>query len=395
MGEDERAREDFDKAVELGPKVAKFHNNRGFFLLNHGENEAAIESLDQALALVPTGGIYLNNRGQAWLNLGEHEKAMADFNKAIEVNPQHAKAYRNRAGGWLATGAFEKAVADATKCLELTPTETRAYLIRAEAREALGDSARAKEDTERAMILGPQPPLGVAAWVSVEIKKRDEEMMEIVLKDASPENRAKLALARHEHAFAILDHPKREPDQAALEEAVALARSACVLDSANAAHAFLTGLLYRELAAFDERALAMAEKMLTQAVDVDAEHAAAWLELGMMLAEQDRALEAIPALEHSLELDPARAGAEVAGRLCALYAANDEGFRGVDFFDEQYAANPEVPALAVGRALMLDYMGDREAALSQARDIVLIEESGTPEHAYAAKLVAEWEGAKP
>jgi hypothetical protein len=44
---------------------------------------------------------------------------------------------------------------------------------------------------------------------------------------------------------------------------------------------------------------------------------------------------------------------------------------------------------------MLNYLGDREAALSQARDILLIEEAGTPEHDYAAKLVAEWEGAKP
>lgn len=35
------------------------------------------------------------------------------------------------------------------------------------------------------------------------------------------------------------------------------------------------------------------------------------------------------------------------------------------------------------------------AMAEQARDIVLIEESSTPEHAYAAKLVAEWERAKP
>lgn len=395
MGEDQRAREDFDKAVELGPKVAKFHNNRGFFLLNHGENEAAIESLDQALALVPTGGIYLNNRGQAWLNLGEHEKAMADFNKAIEVNPQHAKAYRNRAGGWLAAGAFEKAVADATKCLELTPTETRAYLIRAEAREALGDSAGAKEDTERAMILGPQPPLGVAAWVAVEIKKRDEEMLELVLKDDSPENRAKLAVARHEHAFAILDHPKREPDHAALEEAVAYARSACVLEPDNASHWFLSGLLYQELARHDERALVMAEEMFNQTLERDAGHAAAWLELGLMLAEQDRGMEAISALENALENDPAASAMHAVGPLCAVYALNDEGFRGVDFFEEQHTVNPEVSALGVGRAIMLDHLGDREAALSQARDIMLIEEPGTPEHAYAAGLVAEWEGEKP
>ena len=86
---------------------------------------------------------------------------------------------------------------------------------------------------------------------------------------------------------------------------------------------------------------------------------------------------------------------QAVGPLCAEYAANDEGYRGVDFFEAQYAANPEVSALGVGRAIMLNYCGDRKEALSQARDILLIEEAGTPEHDYAAKLVAEGEGAKP
>ncbi|MDZ4404584.1 tetratricopeptide repeat protein [Prosthecobacter sp.] len=395
MGEDERVLEDYDKAVEFGPKVAKFHNNRGFFLLNRGDNEAAIESFDKALELIPTGTIYLNNRGQAWLNLGEQEKAMADLDKAIQLNPEHAKAYRNRAGGWLAMGEFQKAIADATKCLELLPTESRALLIRAEAREAMDDSAGAKEDMERATILGPQPPLGVAAWVPVDIKSREEQAMKALLEDASPENRQRMAVVRHDRAFAILDHPQREPDQAALEEAVAYARSASVLEPENASHLFLTGLLYQELAQFDERALVMAEKMFNQAVDVHAEHAAAWLELGLMMAEQDRDMEAISALENALESDPAASAAHAVGPLCAVYAANDEGFRGVDFFEAQYAANPEVSALGVGRAIMLNYLGDREAALSQAKDIMLIEAAGTLEHDYAAKLVAEWEGETP
>ncbi|MCF7789867.1 MAG: tetratricopeptide repeat protein [Prosthecobacter sp.] len=395
MGEKERVLADYDKAVELAPKVAKFHNNRGFYLMNRGDNEAAIESFDKALELIPEGTIYLNNRGQAWLNLGQQEMAMADFDKALQINPKHARAYRNRAGGWLAAGEFQKAVADATKCLELLPTETRALQIRGEAREALGDSAGAKEDLERSTILGPQPPVGVAAWVPVEIKTREEQAMKALLEDASLENRHTMAVVRHDHAFAILDHPQRELDKAALEEAVGYARSASALEPGNAAHLFLTGLLYQELAEFDERALVMAEKMFTQAVEVDAEHAAAWLELGLMMAAQDRGMEAISALEHALESDPAASASHAVGPLCAEYAANDEGYRGVDFFEEQYAANPEVTALGVGHAIMLNYLGDRAAALSEARDILLIEEAGTPEHDYAAKLVAEWEGEKP
>ncbi|MCB1274931.1 MAG: tetratricopeptide repeat protein [Prosthecobacter sp.] len=395
FGENERALADYDKAVELAPKVAKFHNNRGFFLMNRGDNEGAIASFDKALELIPNGTVYLGNRGQAWLNLGQQGKAMADFDRALQINPQHAKVFRNRAGAWLAAGEYQKAIDDATKCLDLIPTEARAFLFRAAAREALGDSVGAKQDMERATILGPQPPMGVAAWVPWEIQQRDEAATKALLENATQDNRTKLASARHDHAFAILDNERREPDQPALEEAVAYARSAAILEPENVSHWFLTGVLFRELGAFDERALVMAEKMFTQALEVDQEHAATWLELGLMLAEQDRPIEAIPALEHAVEYDPARAGSEVIGRLCALYAASDEGFRGVDFFQEQYAANPEVSALGVGRALMLDCLGDREAALSQAQDIVLIEDAGTQEHDYAAKLVAEWKGDAP
>ncbi len=395
MGEDERALADFDKALELAPQVARFQNNRGFFLLNRGENEAAIENFNKALEALPNGTIYLNNRGQAWLNLGQVDKAMADFDKAIELNPEHAKAYRNRAGAWLAAGEYQKAVADASKCIELLPTEARAFVIRSEARMALGDETGAKQDIERAALLGPQPPLGVAAWVSMEIKQREEAALSALLAEDSPEARAKLAAVRHEHAMAILDGHGADPGQAELEESVALARSACSLEPQNAAHAFLAGLLYHELAAFDERALPMAEKMLTQAVEIDDEHAAAWLELGLMMIDQDRPMEAISALEHALENDPAATAADAVGPLCAVYAANDEGFRGVDFFETQYVANPEVPALGVGHALMLDCLGDRKAALSQMQDIVLITDAGSPERTYAEKLIAEWEGEKP
>lgn len=395
MGNDDQVLEAFDKAVEFAPKMASYHNNRGFFLLNRGRNEEAIESFDKALEVFPSAAIYLNNRGQAWLNLGEHEKAMADFNSAIKTNPVHAKAYRNRAGGWLAMGEAEKAIADATRCLELLPTESRAYRIRAEARQAMGDDASAAEDMEHAMILGPQPPLGVAAWVSSEVKKRDEEALKTALENGSPEYRARLAAARHDRAFAILDNERREPKQQELEEAVAYARSAMILEPENVAHPFLAGLLYHELAAFDERALPLAEKMFEQATELDEEHAAAWLELGLLMMEQDRPMEAISALEQALTHDPVATSEHALGPLCAIYAANDEGLRGLDFFEEQYDANPEVPALAVGRALMLHCLDDLDAALRQLEDLVLIEPEGSTERDYAQKLIAEWKGTTP
>jgi len=130
-------------------------------------------------------------------------------------------------------------------------------------------------------------------------------------------------------------------------------------------------------------------------VEVDPEHAASWLELGLMMADQKRGREAMTALEKALENDPARTASKATGLLCAMYALNAEGLRGLDFFQQLYAANPEVSALGVGAAIMLNDRGGREAAIGQASDIMLIEEANTPEHAYAEKLVNEWKGGNP
>jgi hypothetical protein len=40
---------------------------------------------------------------------------------------------------------------------------------------------------------------------------------------------------------------------------------------------------------------------------------------------------------------------------------------------------------------MLDYLGDRQAARSQANDLLVIETEETPVRVFAQKLLAEWE----
>jgi TPR repeat protein len=334
---------------------------------------------------------------QAKLELAKLNRTQlpADRNKAIATGPKSAEAYYNRAAAWLEQGEFEKAVEDSSRSIELNPQEARSFCLRSEAKEALGDATGSQKDARWALILGPQPPLGMAVAVSPDVMVREERALKALLAKDLPETRSQLAAVRHTHAFAILDQSQIKPGKEALEEAVAYAKSATVLEPENASHWFLTGLLFRKLAELDERAAAMAEQALRQAVEVDPEHAASWLELGLMMAAQDRVRESMMALEKSLENDPARTALAATGLLCAMYALNDEGFRGIDFFQELYASNPEISALGVGAAIMFNYLGDREAALDQARDVMLIEEAGTPEHAYAKKLVNEWEGEKP
>lgn len=204
-----------------------------------------------------------------------------------------------------------------------------------------------------------------------------------------------LAAERNQRAFAILSDPNKQNDQSMLEEAASYALSASELAPGNAGHYFLAGLIYEKLSAKDSRALTMAEQMFERSVEIDPEYTAAWLEIGLMMASQSRGMEAIQALEKALACDPQATAQYALGPLCAMYAANDEAVRGLDFFQEEFEKNPEVTALGIGSSLMFYCLGDRQAALSRAQDLLLIEPAGSAEHDYLCELVAEWEKEKP
>lgn len=385
---------DYEAAIRLAPHDASTRNNRGFLLMHLGHHDQAISDFNKAIELLPGDSRAYNNRGRARLEMGDIAGAMADLNRAVELNPKSPKAFRNRAAAWLARGEYHHALADATRSISLNPNEAPSFVIRSEAREALGDGAGAAEDILRARILGPQPPTNLVSPVSPEIVIRDRTALRDMLANDTPENRSRLAIARHARALAILDAQDGKSDRTDIEEAIGYAQSATALEPGIAAHLFLAGLLFHKLAEHDERAAVMAEQALRAAADAEPEHAGAWLQLGMMMMEQRRDRAAVDAFERAIESDPARTAVVATGPLCAVYALNGEADRGLDLFRELYAANPEVSALGVGIAILLDHLGNREAAALQAEAIMAIEEPGTPEHDCAAGLAADWEGAQ-
>jgi tetratricopeptide (TPR) repeat protein len=393
-GDDAQALADYEKTLRMSPKNSDAYGNRGFFLERRGQPDRAIADYTKAIELAPTVSRHYNNRGHAWFIKGDYDRALADMGKAIELQPDNAKAYRNRAEVWLASGDYQKSLLDISRSIELSAEDSKAFWIRYRVFAAMGAAAAAKADEERALSLGPQPGLGSTFPVPPEIVAREKLAMKEMRANDNPQNRAKLAQARHDHAFAILNDPGTAANKEALEQAVGYSQSAEALEPEAAEHPFLTALLFRELAKSDQRALTMAEKALRQTLDLDPEHAPASLELGLMMLEQERGREAMMAFEDALLNDPMKTAAVAVGPLTATYAIHDEGDRGLDFFRELCAANPEVSALGIGLAIMLDHQGDRAAALEQVRDLMLVEEPGTLVHDYAEKLASEWGGAK-
>ncbi len=160
LGKHQEAIADFDTALELNPQHHLAYYNRGNAKRALGKHQEAIVDFDTALELNPKYADAYNNRGVVKNDLGNHREAIADFDTALELNPQHHLAYNNRGDAKLALGGHQSAIADFDKAIELNPKYAEAYNNRGIAKSALGDQTGAREDFARAREIDPNlyPP---------------------------------------------------------------------------------------------------------------------------------------------------------------------------------------------------------------------------------------------
>lgn len=85
--------ESFQKAIELKPDEAAYHNNYALALARAKKFDEAQAELTKAAEIdPPNGGRYFYNLGAVLTNIGQLEPAGNAFKKAIEMNPGYADA---------------------------------------------------------------------------------------------------------------------------------------------------------------------------------------------------------------------------------------------------------------------------------------------------------------
>jgi tetratricopeptide (TPR) repeat protein len=86
-GDNDRALDAFNRALELKPSDAALYNVRGLCRRSKGDYDGAINDFDKAIALYPTFAEAFNNRGVVKLSKKDYAGAIADFAKDIELSP--------------------------------------------------------------------------------------------------------------------------------------------------------------------------------------------------------------------------------------------------------------------------------------------------------------------
>jgi tetratricopeptide (TPR) repeat protein len=153
VGDLEAALRHAQRAIELAPQ-GETYVERGIVYLQMQDFERARADFDQAIELNARAWSAYFARGTLYFELQEWDKALADFNQTIELRPNFAKAYQNRGVVHRRLGRPTEAVADFDRALQLDAALTVSYRNRALALASLNRLSEARADVGRFLQLG-------------------------------------------------------------------------------------------------------------------------------------------------------------------------------------------------------------------------------------------------
>lgn len=114
-GQLDRAIQDYDQAIHLGPDQVNSFVNRGNAYCNKGQLDRAIQDYDQAIRLKPDYAEAFNNRGVAYRDNEQTDRAIQDYDQAIRLTPDYETALNNRGLAYVDKRQYELAAADFKK----------------------------------------------------------------------------------------------------------------------------------------------------------------------------------------------------------------------------------------------------------------------------------------
>lgn len=164
-GRGEEALRDFDRALELEPRLVYARMNRGGLLHAMGQSAEGLAEIEAAIRQSPGFEEPYISRAVILFSLGRQTDAMSDLNLVLARNPSSVRALANRCGMHLLQSRLDAAVVDCSRALELAPRNYRARVNRGEALLSAGRFLEAAADFEAAARTAParvRPLLGLA-----------------------------------------------------------------------------------------------------------------------------------------------------------------------------------------------------------------------------------------
>lgn len=279
------------------------------------------------------------------------EEACRDY---LEIHPGSADHMRMLGYALMKQNRLQEAEEQIRFALELRPGYPQ---LHEDMGSILGLQHRFEESIpylEKAIQLEPTLPLahkklGRALVAVGRGKEADESFMEYF--DRDPE-KGEIAIAA--------DHIKA----GRTEEAVDLLRGILRETPDNVDAMCFLSLAYSK----DKSSRADAEALLRRATQLAPDHVSAWLNLGAILAEQNRRMEAIDCFKKATKLEPAHAGAWAL--LGNAYGQASYPEKSVHAYRTSLKLKPEVAHHQMSLGHVLKTVGDQEGSLKAYREAI-------------------------
>jgi tetratricopeptide (TPR) repeat protein len=177
-GQFDLAIEDYDKAIELAPRILNGYVGRAIVWEDKGDVSKAIADLDRALKIEPKSAWLFSQRGIADGKKKEFDRAIADFTSAIWYRTFNSSAFGDRGKAKLEKGDLDSALTDLNLAIWIDPDNASAYGNRARAFKLKHEFHKALLDYDTLAELQPVTGRNEAAWLLAtcpDTKYRDGE----------------------------------------------------------------------------------------------------------------------------------------------------------------------------------------------------------------------------
>ncbi len=144
--------------LERNPNFSIGYSGRGKAYADMGENHKALDDLNKAIQYNPKDVLAYKTRANVYVKLGDYQKALKDLDKAIKVDPEFSEGYSNRCGVNIQVRNFEQAIKDCSSAIENNPENAMAYNNRGLAYSSLGEFEKAVTDYSKAIAFNPADP---------------------------------------------------------------------------------------------------------------------------------------------------------------------------------------------------------------------------------------------
>ena len=155
LGEYQKAKECYEKAIKINPNYAKAHNNLGIIFQSLGEPHKASEYYKKAIIIDPNNLNAHNNLGMLLKESGEGQKAKKYFEKAITIDPNYPEAHLNLGILLIDLGEYSLGINSYKKAIKINPNYTEAHSNLGVILKELGDHQKAIQCFEKAITIDP------------------------------------------------------------------------------------------------------------------------------------------------------------------------------------------------------------------------------------------------